>query len=180
MQVRWVGPTVMVMALMACTGDDPVSVPTTSQSLDASITPDASVTPDAAPSSVDASSAADAADAWGRDASARSVTCDAKATCSGADKCCGVGTDWIDASCKTDCGGAYSLSCDDATDCAQGELCCYVTDGGARAVASFCAASCRPEKNEMQLCAIGGPAECATGSCTPLTAFSPSGLAHCN
>jgi hypothetical protein len=108
----------------------------------------------------------------------RSIGCDAKTTCTGTDLCCGVGTDWIGSACKADCGGAYYLTCDDATDCTGGQVCCYKTDGGARAVASYCAASCRPEQQELQLCKPGS-SECKTGSCTPLTQFSPNGLAAC-
>ena len=109
----------------------------------------------------------------------RSIGCDAKTTCSGTDLCCGVGTDWIGAACKADCAGAYSLACDDEADCGSGQVCCYKTDGGARAVASFCAASCRADQQELQLCKSSNPGECKTGSCTPLTQFSPNGLSAC-
>jgi hypothetical protein len=106
----------------------------------------------------------------------RSINCNAKLACTGTTKCCGVGTDWIGASCKEDCTPAYELACDDATDCGGGQVCCYVTDGGARVKTSYCKAAC--EGAEQQLCKAGST-ECRTGTCTPFVNRSPEGLAGC-
>ncbi len=155
--------------VVACVGDDPSPAP-----------PGTTTSGDGgASSSSSTSSTSSGGSSSSSGGGTRSVGCDAKTTCTGTDLCCGVGIDWIGASCKPDCGGAYSLRCDDAADCGQGQVCCYTTDGGARAVASFCADACRPEKSEKQLCKLGAAGECKAGSCTPLTQFSPNGLAKC-
>lgn len=144
----------VAVVLVACVGDDPSPVP----------------------SGGDAGGSSGSSGAAG----ALSITCDAKTACTGSDHCCGgANHDWIGSACKPDCAGVYELRCDDATDCGAGQVCCYTTDGGARATASFCAAACRAEEKELQLCKLGATGECATGSCTTLTQFSPSGLARC-
>ncbi len=112
----------------------------------------------------------------GTSAGTRSITCDAKSVCKGTNRCCGVGTDWINARCLDDCAGAYELACDDATDCGGGLVCCYVSDGGARVKASYCKASC--VGLERQLCKAGST-ECVTGGCAPFVAHAPEGLAAC-
>jgi hypothetical protein len=149
---------VITFVVIGCVGDDPEPASSSSSS-----------------GSTSSSSSSSSSGGSG----ARSIVCDAKTTCTGTDKCCGVGTDWIGSACKADCGGAYSLTCDDAKDCGAGQVCCYKSDGGARAVASYCAAECRADKLEKQLCALGAAGECKTGACTPITEFSPSGLARC-
>ena len=106
----------------------------------------------------------------------RSINCDAKGTCTGTNKCCGVGIDWIGSACKNDCAGAYELACDDAADCSAGQVCCYVSDGGARVKLSYCKATCATV--ERQLCKPGS-SECLTGSCTPFQQHAPEGLAEC-
>jgi hypothetical protein len=174
-----------VVLVVACTGEDPDPVPSGSVGSSGAVGNGSSSSSDASTSGSgeagtadSGSSSADASDGGG--SGNRSINCNATSVCTGADKCCAVGIEWTAASaCKADCGGAYELTCDDASDCGNGMTCCYKTDGGARAVASFCALTCRPEQNELQLCASID--ECSGGkSCTPLTQFSPSGLKSCN
>ena len=173
-----------VGAVVACTGSDPEIFPpngnpsTNGDGGAGGSTNDAGGSDSGSTNSTTDGGGSDSGD--GGSLHPRSVSCDATSICTGTDKCCGQGNDWIPAVCKADCGGAYSLWCDDAKDCETGQVCCYVTDGGARATASFCAASCRPEKDEHQLC--NSATECSPPGqvCTPISEFSPSGLSRCN
>lgn len=163
--------TGILLLTVACVGDEPVTV--------TKVPDDGSSSSNSSSGGSDSSSsgAIDSGVETGGPSSSAAVVCEGK-TCHSPDRCCGVGTDWIDAACKPDCDGAYFLLCDDASDCGAGEVCCYTTDGGARATASFCAASCKaPQEN--QLCKVDAKNECTAGSCSPLTMFSPSGLATC-
>ncbi len=172
---RRILPSALLFAVVVvgCVGDDPTP-PTDTPS-----TPDGGSDAGTPPASDDGSDASTSTEGGSSSGGQRSLTCNGTSTCTGTDECCGIGNDWIGASCKADCGGAYSLSCDDAGDCTDGQVCCYVTDGGARAVASYCAAKCDVSKKEKQLCAVGGSDECVEGSCLPLTEFSPNGLGAC-
>jgi hypothetical protein len=140
----------VLLALVACVGDDPP------------------------PSSGSSGTSGTSGTSGGT--GTRSINCDAKNVCKGTDRCCGIGTDWIGSSCKGDCAGAYELACDDAADCGTGEVCCYVSDGGARVKLSYCKSTCTGI--ERQLCKPGG-SECRTGSCVPFVNHSPEGLSEC-
>jgi len=161
--VRLSALSFLSVIVVACVGNDPVAT-SGSSGTSGSGTSGSSGTVD---------SGADASGGGGR-----SISCDATSTCTNTQKCCGVGTDWINASCKDDCGAAYELACDDAADCGTGKVCCAVTDGGARVTRSYCKASCAAA--ETQLCDPGADKECTSpASCTPFVNWSPSGLSRC-
>ena len=148
----------IAVALVSCVGDDPKT--TNGSSSGTSGTSGASGT-------VQAGYSAD-----------RAIGCNNETECKGGQICCGTGNDWLKVSCQESCGASYKLQCDDRSDCATGNVCCMVTDLGARATNSFCQPSCSAA-NEQQLCKQGVSGECAKGTCTSLTEFSPNGLAKC-
>jgi hypothetical protein len=160
----------VLVVLVACVGDDPVTTPGSSGSSGSS---------DDAGTSGDSGSSGDSGTLPGGFRADRVITCNNGPECKGAQLCCGTGTDWLGVSCKDNCAGAYQLQCNDRADCAGAGVCCMVTDGGARATNSYCAEKCEGT-NVQQLCLLGGSGECpAATSCQPLTMFSPNGLAKC-
>ena len=109
----------------------------------------------------------------------RSIKCNGDAICAGNEVCCSANNAWAKntATCRPTCGVERTIACDDGADCATGQVCCMRADNGTQALGAACAASC--SAGQQQLCSVEA-SECTGGTtCTPLTAFAPSGLSSC-
>ena len=152
--MRAMGVVVALIFFMACVGEDPDTVPSSSSSSGASGGP-----------------------------SARVVRCNEKDCATGEVCCLTFGNSSIEkAECTPEAACSQKfLACDGTADCADGEICCVKTGGNSvQWGPSACAKECLigPGESDRQLCKESS--ECASGSCLGTErSVTPTGLKEC-